>query len=341
MFKAVRVPFSLKQSLLLLFLLGVSQAWAADAGSVPIDPLETARLYLVAGRADDAISLLTSSLSSVPDNAEAHSLLCRVYYQEERWDDAVRECEAAVRLAPNNSGYHLWLGRAYGQKADSMHSVWSYGLAKRVKIEFERAVQLDPNNVDAVSDLGEFYIDAPEIVGGDRSKAQATADSLQQRQPVQAYQLKALLAEKDKNYPLAESNFQAAIRASAHPADAWMALASFYSRRKQWDQALRAVHAGIDADAKSANPHSPALVEGAAILGRANMEPQLAIQLLKLYLASPNQSADSPAFHVHAQLSQLLDQQGDKAGARQQIAAATALARDYHPVSPRSLAMGQ
>ena len=61
------------------------------------------------------------------------------------------------------------------------------------------------------------------------------------------------------------------------------------------------------------------------------MEPQLAIQLLKLYLASPNKSAETPAFQVHAQLSRLLEQQGDHEGAQQQIAAAAALAREYHP----------
>jgi hypothetical protein len=34
---------------------------------------------------------------------------------------------------------------------------------------------------------------------------------------------------------------------------------------------------------------------------------------------------------VHAQLSRLLEQQGDHEGAQQQIAAAAALAREYHP----------
>ena len=115
-----------------------------------------------------------------------------------------------------------------------------------------------------------------------------------------------------------------------------MALASYYARRKQWDQMLEALRAGIDADAKAAKPHGPALVDGAEILSRNHQEPQLAIQLLNLYLASPNQSADAPAFQVHAQLSRLLEQQGDHAGAQQHIEAAAALAHDYHPVAPRA-----
>ncbi len=263
-------------------------------------------------------------------------MLCRVYYQEQRWDDAIHQCEAAVQLAPMDSEYHLWLGRAYGEKADSIHSIKAYGLAKKVKSEFERAVQLDSKNAEALSDLGEFYTAAPGIVGGGKDKAQAVAQKLQPLEPAQAFQLKGQLAEKDKNYPQAETDFKVAVEASVQAADAWMTLASYYARRKQWDQMLQALHAGIDADAKAAKPHGPALVDGARILSRSHREPQLASQLLQLYLASPNQSADAPAFQVHAQLSRVLEQQGDHIGAQQQIEAAAALAHDYRPTAPRA-----
>jgi len=101
------------------------------------------------------------------------------------------------------------------------------------------------------------------------------------------------------------------------------------------------LHAGIDADAKAVRPHGPALVDGATLLGRTHQEPQLAIQSLRLYLTSPNQSADWPAFQVHAQLSRLLEQQGDQAAARQQIEAAAALACEYHPAPRDAVEAGQ
>jgi Flp pilus assembly protein TadD len=307
-----------------------------QAASTPNSLLLPATADLTAGRADDAISRLSSSLVTDPGDAEAHNLLCRVYYQEERWDNAIHECAAAVQLAPMDSGYHLWLGRAYGEKADSIHSIKAYGLAKKVRSEFERAVQLESGNVDALSDLGDFYTAAPEIVGGGKKKAQGVAHALDQYEPAQAHQLRGHLAEKDKNYLLAETEFKAAVEASKEPANAWMTLAAFYSRHQQWEQTLAALRAGIDADARATSPHGPALVDGATILSRNNLEPQLAIQLLRLYLASPNKSADSPAFQVQAQLSRLLEQQGDHAGAREQIEAAAALAHEYHPTPPKA-----
>ena len=331
----MRILYHPRLSLHFLALLCLSTAYGASAPNIALGPVSA---DLTLGKADDAISRLSASLAANPADAEAHNLLCRVYYQEERWDDAIHECETAVKLASMDSGYHLWLGRAYGEKADSIHSIKAYGLAKKVRDEFERAVQLDGENVDALSDLGDFYAAAPGIVGGGKKKAQGVAQALEQYGPAQAHQLKGRLAEKDKNYALAETEFKAAVETSNHAADAWMSLASYYARRRQWDQMLEALHAGIDADAKAAKPHGPALVDGASLLSRNHQEPQLVIQLLKQYLDSPNQSADSPAFQVHSQLSRLLEQQGDHEGARQQIEAASALAHQYHPAAPRTAA---
>jgi tetratricopeptide (TPR) repeat protein len=316
-----------------LALLCILLAQATSAASVPSNVFEPVHTDLTLGRADDAISLLGSSLASNPQDAEAHNLLCRVYYQEERWDDAIHECEIAVKLRPTEGSYHLWLGRAYGEKADSIHSIKAYGLAKKVRDEFERAVQLDSENVDALSDLGEFYTAAPGIVGGGKKKAQNVAQTLERNAPAQAHQLKGRLAEKDKNYMLAESEFKQAVEASNQSADAWMALASFYSRRHQTEPMLAALHAGIDADAKAAKPYGPALVEGAGLLTRNKIDLPLAIQMLRQYLASPNKSADSPAFQVSANLGRLLEQQGDQEGGRQELQAALALAHAYHPTA--------
>ena len=69
-------------------------------------------------------------------------------------------------VEPNNGEYHLWLGRTYGEKADASNFLTAAGLAKKVRTEFERAVQLDPGNVMARTDLAEFYLEAPGIVGG-------------------------------------------------------------------------------------------------------------------------------------------------------------------------------
>jgi tetratricopeptide (TPR) repeat protein len=288
------------------------------------------RTDLSFGRADQALERIDGILSQNASDAEAHHLRCRVLYQEQRWDDAIAACQQAVALDPSSSEYHLWLGRAFGEKADRVSFIQAYKLARRVRGEFETAVRLNPRSVEALSDLGEFDVDAPGIVGGGLAKAETVAAQLDALSPAAAHQLRAGIAEQRKDYALAENEFKEAITASTTPARAWMDLASFYRRRNRIDDMVAAVHAGAALDR---HPHdsysSAALVDGASLLARTNSEPDMAIDLLRQYLASPAPAEEAPAFAVRAQLARLLLKQGDQEGAEREIAQVHALASGY------------
>jgi tetratricopeptide (TPR) repeat protein len=277
------------------------------------------------GRADSALQLLNETLAHNPNDAEARNLRCRVYYQEEKWDQAVSDCEAAVELAQGDSNFHLWLGRAYGQKAEHASLVAGYPLARRVHAEFEQAVELDPRNAEALSDLGEFDVMAPLVVGGGVAKAEAVAQQLAAVNAAAALTLEARIAESKRDYATAEARAKDATAKSSYPANAWMDLAAFYRRRGRVDEMVAAAQAGAALDPH----HGIALVDGASNLTLAGREPQTAIQWLQQYLNSNMQSELAPTFVVRAQLAELLRKQGDAAGAQQQIAAAHALVSGY------------
>jgi len=283
------------------------------------------------GRADNALQTLGATLSHNQNDPEAHNLRCRVYYQEEQWDQAINDCESAVGLAGSDSNFHLWLGRAYGQKAAHASIVSAYQFARRTRTEFEQAVQLDPRNAAALADLGEFDVAAPAVIGGGLGHADEIVQQLNRVSPAAALNLRARIAESKKDYASAEGAFREAIAKSSYPADAWMDLASFYRRHGRLDEMLAAAHTGANLD----KSHGPALVDGASNLLLAGREPQTAILWLQEYLKSSAQSELAPAFIVHAELAQLLHQQGDEAAAQQQLAAVHALASGYRiPSSP-------
>lgn len=301
-------------------LLGAALSWAMP--STAVDPV---RFDLNAGRADAALQTLAPALSQNPADAEALNLRCRVFYEEQLWDQAISDCEAAVKASPADSDFHLWLGRAYGQKAAHISLVSAFKLARKVASEFQQAVQLDPRNAAALSDLGEFDVDAPGIVGGGINRAEALVPELQTLSPAAALALQARIAEARKDYPAAESSLKAAISQSSYPSSAWIDLASFYRRRGRLDDMLSAIHTGAALDSH----HGAALVDAASNLTAAHREPQTAVQLLQLYLNSRAQTEDAPAFAVRAQLAGILADQGDAAGAQQQVAAAHELASAY------------
>lgn len=277
------------------------------------------------GHANDAIALLQQDLSKNSANAADHDLLCRVYIQEEQWTQAEQECNRAVELEPNNSRYHQWLGRAYGDAAAHASLTSAYSLAKKVHAEFESAVRLDPTNQSALSDLGEYLIDVPRILGGGPAHAEEIAQHLRPLNAARYHELQAKIDAKKSDDSSAEQEWKLAIQSSSYPADEWMGLAEFYAERKNFNAMQQAIQSGIAADPGK----GPALVQGATLLIEKHKDRAQAEQMLRQYLASHQQSEDAPAFQVQVQLGKLLAENGDKAEAAKEYAAAHALASDY------------
>ena len=89
---------------------------------------ETAPGLIADGRVDEAIAALRGQITTSPNDALAHNLLCRAYFSLADWDRGISACEKAVALAPQNSQFHLWLGRIYGEKADKSGFMTAAGL---------------------------------------------------------------------------------------------------------------------------------------------------------------------------------------------------------------------
>lgn len=288
---------------------------------------------LMEGRVDDATSLLRSTLAANPADSTAHQLLCRVYYAQDDAEAAIHQCELAVVAAGDDiqaSDNQLWLGRAYGMKARHAGVIGGFSLARKVENCFTRAVELNPANVAALSDLGEYYVAAPSIVGGGGDKARALAARMMPRFPAAAHQLLGRLADSENDPATAETEFKRVIAVQGTLA-AWVDLAQFYQAHSRPDDALAAIKSGLAAD----RTHGPALVDAASILTAANRASDLAERCLRDYLTSRAESDAAPAFKVHLQLSRLLAARGDQPGADREVAAAAALAPAFaHSARP-------
>src|ERR1051326_1969712 len=191
---------------------------------------------LAAGRADEAISSLQGQLANKPSDAPSQNLLCRAYYMTGNWDSGIAACEKAVSLEPKNSQYHLWLGRIYGEKADHSSFITGATLAPKVRREFEAAVNLDPKNMEARSDLADFYLEAPSIIGGGNDKAEGQAAQMLSADPAGAAIVRAKLAQKRNDFPQAEKEYKSALDISGGKAGIWLGLAKFYLQRQQYDR---------------------------------------------------------------------------------------------------------
>lgn len=303
----------------------LAAALSAPAQAAPTG-LAAADAALQAGESDKALGLLTA----LPQNGGWHNLNCRIHFALEQWDTAVSECEKAVAMDRQNAGNHLWLGRALGEKASRASFLSAYSLGKRVRSEFEEAVRLDGRSAEALSDLGEFYYSAPGIVGGGSDKAYNVATQMDKVDPARAQELRARIAEQNKDYGAAERAYKQALAISQHPAYQWVTLAAFYRRRERWNDLDAAIQSAVKA-AQRERHAGVALYNGASVLIRANHSPELAAKMLTDYLSGNSMTEEGPAFVAHTRLARLKAQLGDKAGAQQERNAALALAHDYKP----------
>jgi len=281
---------------------------------------------LMHGRVEEATTLLRQALAADPSDGRAHLLLCRADYAQDQADAAVRECDSAAAAMPNDSDIQMWLGRALGMKASVANPLAAFAIARKVRTAFERAVQLDPSNVYAASDLGQYYIAAPSIVGGGDEKLLRLASRLKTHSPSRAHRLLALLAQKNKDFVKAESEFKLAV-ASGNSPEAYTDLALFYQQQDRRDEAAAAAVQALDADKFKSNVQ----FDVASILIAARRSPEVAERAIRNYLGSANQTDEAPAFKVHLELGKLLASRGDREGARAEYAAAVALAPNYQP----------
>jgi tetratricopeptide (TPR) repeat protein len=281
-------------ALILIFLAISTQAFAVASDSP--------QSLLAAGQVDQAMQTLDRQIKTQP-TAEAYNLLCRAYFDLGDWDAGIPYCERAVKLAPNNGLYHLWMGRIYGEKADHTNFLKAAGFAKKVPVQFELAVEFDPDNWQARTDLAGF-------VGGGEDKALAQAAILQTLKPATAHWVKARIAQKKKENAVAEQEYKASIQASNGGAREWVSLAGFYKRVGRLDdmeQVLNTVESrSLDQPA--------ALADAANMLFTTERSTRLAIRLVRRYLAT-GPVEEWPAFKAHYLLGELLQRDGDLHGA--------------------------
>jgi Flp pilus assembly protein TadD len=208
--------------------------------------------------------------------------------------------EKALALAPRNSELHRLLGNVYGRRAETGSVLTAPGNAKKARQYFEQAVELDPDNREAVSNLFEYYLEAPSFLGGGIEKAENLAKRIATLDVPAGHHALAQLDRKQKRYDAAEQQLRHAAALAPHQVGRVIDLARFLSDRgrvKESDEEF--------AEAARLAPNSPELLFARAetyIQQKRNLSD--ARQLLERYLACPLTPDDPPRRDARTLLSQ-------------------------------------
>lgn len=230
-------------------------------------------------------------LQAVPSkDAPVYALIGRNYYMMGDHKRATEALERAVAGDPASSEYALWLARAYGRRAETSSPFTAPGHASRARQYFERAVQLDPRNCEALSDLFEYYMEAPGFLGGGVDKAQALVPRIAAVSPAEGHWAEARISEKRKEYGDAEDQLRRAIDAAPQKVGKLIDLARFLARQGRIQEADQSL-----ARADAIAPGTPRLMYARADLYiRTGRNRGQARELLQRYLGSKLTPDDPP-----------------------------------------------
>jgi cytochrome c-type biogenesis protein CcmH/NrfG len=229
-------------------------------------------------------------LQDGPMDGPACLLLGQSYYMLGDYKKASEAMEKAVSAQPGNSRYYNWLGRAYGRRAENSSPFTAPKYASKTRQAFERAVELDGSNQEALSDLLEYYLEAPGFLGGGLDKAAKLVETIARLDPAEGHYARFRLAEKRKDFKAAEQQLRRAAELAPGRVGRLIDLAKFLARQGR----VRESELTFD-QARKVAPDAPrVLFEQANAYIRAGQNFDKARELLKQYLSAQLSPDDPP-----------------------------------------------
>ena len=229
-----------------------------------------------------------------PKNAAIYALIGKAYYMEGQYKSSTTYLEKAVAEDSLNSSYYDWLGKAYGRRAEQSCLLTALAYARKTHESFETAVVLDAENLQALGDLFEYYLEAPGIAGRGMDKVEDVAARIRRQNEVEGHYVLARIAEDRKDVETAEREYRTAMQLAPRDIGRVIDLATFLAKQGHYQESANLFNL-----AREIAPDSPKLLFARAAsyikTGRNLVE---ASALLQRYIGSPHTPDDPSSSEV-------------------------------------------
>ena len=246
-------------------------------------------------------SLALLERQQAPKDAATLQLMAQNLFMLGEYKRATDVFEKAVALDPNNPKLVHWLGRTYGRRAETANPFSAPGFASKTRQMFEKAVELDPTDKDALGDLLDYYLEAPGFLGGGTHKAEQLAQMILKQDQAEGHYAQGIVADRKKEYDAAEQQFRRAAELAPRQVGRVLVLARYLANHGR----VKESDALFEQAARMA-PNSPRVMfDRASTYINEKRDLDEARKLLKQYLKSPLTPDDPPRERAEALLKKL------------------------------------
>jgi putative CocE/NonD family hydrolase len=275
----------------------------------------------------------SAAVNVAGNDADALLARGRELLEQDEFDQAIAVLKRAVELQPDSSEHHLWLGRAYREKLDTASMFKKLGWSKKLRASYLRAVELDPDNIDARSSLASFYFNAPGIAGGSFDKGIAQALEVKQRDPLAGHTLLADAYAGKKDYAAAKREYHALIAIDPSDPTPRYRLGVVCQTEKSWDETFAAFEGAAAANGTD-DGHEMYRLAALYQIGRTGVFSGEGLsdsaEALERYIASERKSEQLPsAASAHWRLGMIYQRMDKGDLARAQFERALELEPDH------------
>lgn len=220
-----------------LMLMCAAVALTCAAMPVAAGSIEEGRKFFDDKKWEEARAEFQTVADAEPDNPLGHFWLGRVSFELDEHDLSIGFFKKAVELEETNGEYWHWTGRANGVKARTVSTMRQLPYAFKIKKGFVKAVELDPENMDARRDLIQFYIEAPRLVGGSTEKAREVLKPIAELDPIEGMNVEAKILNAEGESEAALEKSKAAIEGRPEEENYHITLGDIYASMDRKDEA--------------------------------------------------------------------------------------------------------
>lgn len=249
-------------------LVGLALFMSAAAGPLSAAAgLDEAIELIDEGWVDDAESILDELVAGDPNNPELYYQLSRLHlFRYEggssdgggNWDDLDRVedyAERAIELDPDDARFYVIYGHGVGLKAMNGGKVKMFTRAKAAKRRYEKAAELDPENIESRTSLIEFHMQAPGVAGGDKDEARRLAGTVAKIDSAAGFDAWKTVYLYDENHDALESLIQVVIDAHPDSTRGYIELARLCERRQDFGCARENFEKVLALDTEDVQPY--------------------------------------------------------------------------------------